>query len=249
MSTTTTTTTTATTTTTTTTMPVPATTPKPASNLDMSDLPPLDVLLCRPIDENSWAGDLELYEKHVSLDCEAEVVIASAIKQVSKQTIWHDKEFKLPLSALYVYSNPDLRSRLCGYCNDFAHGGVGNIVIDSSGKVTQVFCGSCRFVIRSYAGDCTGGHEGCVKRRHVDPNGEVAPLCKVCHQAQTQRGKRGKRGGASHKQDNTDAKPSTQCLERAGKKTSRGKRGGVAAASRKYGNTDTKPPPKCLVCA
>jgi hypothetical protein len=187
--------------------PAPATTP--ASNLDMSNLPPLDVLFGRPTDDLSWAGDLELEEGHAKLDLEAAGAIDSAIERVSKETIWH-KGYTLPPSATKIFCNQTLRALLCAYCTDFANGGIGNIVFDNDGKLIQVFCGSCRFRIRSHAGACTGGHEGCAVHRHVSPLGDVAPLCNVCHQAQTQtqRGKRGKRGGASRssKQGNTAAK-------------------------------------------
>jgi hypothetical protein len=156
----------------------------------------------------TWAEDLELEEEHEKLDLEAAGAIDSAIKRDRKRTIWHEG-FSLPPSATRIFCNPTLRTQLCGYCTDFANGGVGNIVFDNDGKLIQVFCGSCLFKIRSHAGACTGGHEGCVVHRHVSPLGDVAPLCKVCHQAQTQtqRGKRGKRGGASRaKQGNAAAK-------------------------------------------
>lgn len=187
--------------------PAPATTP--ASNLDMSNLPPLDVLFGRPTDDLSWAGDLELEEGHAKLDLEAAGAIDAAIDQESKRTIWH-KGYTLPPSAMKIFSNPTLRVLLCIYCTNFANGGVGNIEFDNEGKLIKVFCGSCLFKIRARAGACTGGHEGCVVHRHVSPLGDVAPLCKGCHQAQTQtqRGKRGKRGGASRssKQGNAAAK-------------------------------------------
>ena len=188
----------------------PATATAPATELAPELTTPKPLSLPwqnRPVGAD-WAEDLKLEEEHEELDLKAADAIDSALERDSKQTIWHEG-YTLPPEATRIFCNPTLRARLCGYCTNFANGGVGNIVFDNDGKLIQVFCGSCRFVIRNHAGDCAGGHEGCIKHRHVGALGDVAPLCKVCHQAQTQaqRGKRGKRGGASRsKHGNAAAK-------------------------------------------
>jgi len=90
---------------------------------------------------------------------------------------WY-RRLTYPKATQRVFQDPDLYGQLCTFCRDMA-----NVLVDSDGHITQVFCLRCCAVISEYAPNrCTGGSRNCIGTRYVDAIGTVAQLCSGCHQ-------------------------------------------------------------------
>ena len=121
-------------------------------------------------------------------------------ESASAQLVQWWPEQVLPPAASLLWGDPELYARLCDFCQSMQ-----NIEYNDDGRMTRVICGSCCTIVGRYKmNHCTGGYDACEKFRFVDPLGNVAHLCRGCHQHEEgqrrngQRNRRGHRAVAGH---------------------------------------------------
>jgi hypothetical protein len=122
----------------------------------------------------------------------------------------YSTHIELPAAAKAVFDNFGLYITLCDFCRCMK-----NVVVEQDGKVSRVFCDSCRSVISNHSSsECSGGCSECKRSRFVDPVGTVADFCAPCHKSR-------RNGNSKANAKSTGKKPSAGSLKSAARTAGR----------------------------
>ena len=118
------------------------------------------------------------HEHELTDDQEREFEAFVAEQEMPPPMVFWYPQVNLPKPTVAIFGDEELFPKLCDFCRTLQ-----NLVFKPEGGLAQTLCLSCRTVVGLHpVNHCQGGHAVCETLRFVGPIGDVAPLCRACHQ-------------------------------------------------------------------